>query len=108
MFARLVEAPPKPGKRNEIVAILVNELAPTLKKQPGFVDFVGLASDTNPDEGITLTFWATKDDAERFYGTQEFKSKILDRITPLVENMTIRSFNVEASTFHNISAVKAA
>jgi heme-degrading monooxygenase HmoA len=108
MFARLVEAPAKPGKRNEIVTILTNELAPTLKRQPGFVDFVGLASDTSPEEGITLTFWATKDDAERFYGTQEFKSKILDRITPLVEKMTIRTFNVEASTFHKVATAKAA
>jgi heme-degrading monooxygenase HmoA len=108
MFARLVEAPAKPGKKSEIVAILANELEPALKKQSGFVDFIGLASDTSPEEGITLTFWATKNDAERFYGTQEFKSKILDRITPLVENMTIRTFNVEVSTFHKVAAVKAA
>jgi heme-degrading monooxygenase HmoA len=107
MFARLVEATAKPGKRNEIKAILTNELEPALKKQKGFVDAVGLASDTRPEDGITLTFWATKEDAERFYGTTEYRSKF-DRITPLVENMTIRTFNVEASTFHKVTTVMAA
>ncbi len=106
MFARLVDAPAKPDKRNEIVSIVMGELLPVLKKQQGFVDFVGLTGDTSPD-GATLTFWATKDDAERFYATQEFKSKILDRITPLVEHMTIRTFNVEASTFHKVAAAAA-
>ena len=108
MFARLVDAPAKPGKRNEIVAILQRELQPALKKAPGFVDFVGLTSDTTPGEGITLTFWATKADAEKFYCTPEFKSKVLDPVMLLVEHMTVRTFNVEASTFHKIAAVMAA
>ena len=105
--ARLVEAPAKPGKRNEIVTIRKSELVPTLKKQHGFVDFVGLASDVQLEEGITLTFWTTKEGAEKFYGTADFKSSF-DRITPLVETMTIRTFTVKASTFHKITAAKAA
>ena len=108
MFARLVDAPAKPGKRNEIVAILQRELEPTLKKAPGFVDFVGLTSDTTPGEGITLTFWATKADAEKFYSTPEFRSKVLDPVMLLVEHMTIRTFNVETSTFHKVTAAKVA
>ena len=109
MFARLVEATAKPGKRNEIMTILASDLLPLLKKQQGFVDAVGLLGDTSPDEGVTLTFWTAKDDAEKFYATQEFKSKILDRITPLLlEGMKVRTFNVEASTFHKIAASKAA
>jgi len=54
-----------------------------------------------------LTFWTAKDDAEKFYATQEFKSK-MDRITPLLEDMKVRTFNVETSTFHKIAASKAA
>ena len=108
MFVRLVEATPKPGKRDEIIAIVASDLLPLLKKQQGFVDAVGLSGDTRPDEGVTLTFWTTKDDAEKFYATQEFKSKILDRITLLLEGMKVRTFNVETSTFHKIAASKAA
>ena len=108
MFVRLVEATAKLGKRNEITTILTSDLLPLLKKQQGFVDAVGLSGDTSPDDGVTLTFWITKDDAEKFYATQEFKSKILDRITPLLEGMKVRTFNVETSTFHKIAASKAA
>ena len=108
MFARLVEATAKPGKKDEIFTILTNDLLPLAKKQPGFVDGVGLISDANPNDGVTVSFWNTKDDAERFYGGQEFKTKIMDRITPLVEGMKIRTFNVETSTFHKIAVGKAA
>ncbi len=109
MFARMVEAPVKTGKRNEVMTILKNELVPLLRVQRGFVDFVGLASDTSPVDGITLAFWASKDDAEKFYGGQEYKTFLSSKITPLLEKMTIRTFNVEASTFHKIeAAVKAA
>ncbi len=108
MFARVVEAPAKPGKRQEIVTILTNDLQPALKRQPGFVDFVGLTRDISPEDGMTITFWTTRADADRFYNSQEFKSKILDRITPLVEHMAVRAFNVEASTFHKVAAVTAA
>jgi heme-degrading monooxygenase HmoA len=108
MFVRLVEATPKPDKRDEIIALVTSDLLPLLKKQQGFVDAVGLSGDTSPDEGVTLTFWTTKDDAEKFYATQEFKSKIMDRITPLLEGMKVRTFNVETSTFHKIAASKAA
>jgi heme-degrading monooxygenase HmoA len=108
MFARLVEATAKPGKRNEIMTILASDLLPLLKKQQGFVDAVGLFGDTSPNDGVTLTFWTAKDDAEKFYATQEFKSK-MDRITPLLlEGMKVRMFNVETSTFHKIAASKAA
>lgn len=43
----------KTGKKNEVMTILKNELAPLLRVQKGFVDFVGLASDTSPvDAGL--------------------------------------------------------
>jgi len=107
MFARLVEATAKPGKKDEIVTILTNELLPVLKRQPAFVDAIGLSGDTVPEEGATLVFWKTKNEAETFYKAPEF-TKIMDRITPLVERMNIRTFNVEISTTHKIAAAKAA
>ena len=107
MFARLIEATAKPGKKDEIVTILTNELLPVLKRQPAFVDVIGLSGDTAHDEGATLTFWKTKNEAETFYKTLEF-TKIMDRITPLVERMNIRTFNVDISTMHKIAAAKAA
>ncbi len=108
MFARIVEAPAKPGKRNEIMTLLAEELMPMLRTQSGFVDFVGLTSDMNPVDGMTIAFWATKADAERFYTNPEYKALMTERITPLLEQMTIRTFDVEASTFHKVVAAKVA
>jgi heme-degrading monooxygenase HmoA len=107
MFARLVEATAKPGKKDEIFTILTSDLLPLLKKQQAFVDAVGLSGDTSPDEGVELIFWTTKDDAETFYKTPEF-TKIMDRIKLLVSDMKVRTFSVETSTFHKIAASKAA
>ncbi len=107
MFARLADVPVKPGKRNEWVTMLTNEYQPLVKKQPGFIDFVGLTGDTDPVEGITLTFWTTKQEAERFYSSHEFKT-IMDRIRPLLQNMTVRTFDVEASTFRQVVAATVA
>ena len=107
MFARLVQATAKPGKKDEILTILTKEVAPLFQKQPGFVDAVGLTGDTAPSEGATLTFWKTKNDAETFYKTPEF-TKIFDRVKVLVERMDIHTFNVETSTIHKIAAGKAA
>ena len=107
MFARLIEVTAKPGKKDEIFTILANELLPVLKKQPAFVDTIGLSGDTALEEGATLTFWKTKNEAETFYKTPEF-TKIMDRIKSLVERMDIRTFNVEISTAHKIAAAKAA
>lgn len=108
MFARLIEGTAKPGKRDEISSILTNELLPVLKKQQGFVDAIGLLSDITPNEGATLMLWRTKVDAETFYKSAEY-IKIIERVTPLMmEQMSIRMFNVETSTFRNIAASKAA
>jgi len=108
MFARLIEAKAKPGKVNEIVTIFTNDVLPLLKKQSDFVDALGLTNDTTPDEGITVTLWKTKDDSEKFFNTNtEFKN-IFNRIRDLTDSMTIRTCNVETSTFHRIAAAKAA
>ncbi len=107
MFARLVQATAKPGKKDEVRTILANEVTPLLQQQPGFVDAVGLTGEPNPQEGATLTFWKTKSDAETFYKAPEF-TKLLARIQPLLEGMDIHTFNVETSTFHKIAAGKAA
>ncbi len=106
MFARVIDAPVKPGKNSELMTILANELHPLLKKQPGFVDYVWLTGEANSVEFITVTFWATKQEAERFYNSHEYTA-ITDRTKPLHEYMKIRAFNVEASSFHKVAAMTA-
>jgi hypothetical protein len=106
MVARVVERKAKPGRRAEILTILMNELLPLVQKQAAFVDAIGLSEYAHPDYAITLTFWTTREEAEKFYRMPEVRVK-LDRITPLVEHITVRTFNVEVSTFHKIAAMAA-
>lgn len=107
MFARLIEATAKPGKRDEINNLLRNELLPIVKKQQGFVDLIGLSGDASPDEGAGLSLWQTKSDAEKFFASTEYSS-VMDRVKPLVEVMKIHTFNVTISTFHKIAAASGA
>lgn len=103
MFARLLETTAKPGKREELIATVMKNLLPVIKKQRGFVGVIGHASDTSPDETAGLTFWETKNDAETFFNSAEF-TEILDGIKPLIANQKVRTFTVVASTFNEIAA----
>ncbi|HLW82874.1 MAG TPA: antibiotic biosynthesis monooxygenase [Candidatus Acidoferrales bacterium] len=103
MFARLVEATTKPGKRDEIEKMLRNDLLPVLKQQHGFVDMVGLSSDTTANEGGGLSLWETKDAAEAFFQSAQY-TNIMGRIKPMIEDMKVSTFNVTNSTFHKIAA----
>jgi heme-degrading monooxygenase HmoA len=105
MFVRVVEVKTKPGKAREACGMLHEKILSTLKAQPGFVDEVVLVSDA---EGIlALSFWKTKEDAER-YSHQDY-SKVSDLIQHLVHSKPrIHAYNVETSTCHKISKGEAA
>lgn len=107
MFTRIVECHVKPGKKDEFNNKLRNEVVPILQKQPGFVDVIGLISESNPERVVSLSFWKTKEDAERYH--REQYNRILDLIKPLVNrDPTIDTFTVGTSTIHRIAAGKAA
>jgi heme-degrading monooxygenase HmoA len=105
MFVRVVEVKTKPGKAREVCATLHDKVLSTLKAQAGFVDEVVLVSDT---EGIlALSFWKTKDDAERY--SHEDYSKVSEMIQHLVHSKPkVHAFDVETSTYHKIARGKVA
>lgn len=107
MFTRVVEVTSKPGKAREVSRTLNDKVLTILKSQPGFVDEILLISEQNPDQIFALSFWNTKEDADR-YNREQFA-----RVTDLIQNViqgapNVRTFNVETSTIHNIAAGKAA
>jgi heme-degrading monooxygenase HmoA len=105
MFVRVVEVKTKPGKAREVCDTLHEKVLSTLKAQTGFVDEVVLVSD---QEGIlALSFWQTKDDAER-YSRGEY-----DKVNKLIQHLVhskpkVHAFDLETSTFHHIAKGKAA
>ena len=50
-----------------------DKIVPILKKQPGFVDEIVLVSDADSNRVLALSFWKTREDAER-YQREQFKN----------------------------------
>ena len=107
MFTRIVECTVKPDKRDEIQQRLRNEILPLLQKQPGFVDEVGLASEHDPERMVAISFWKTREDAERYH--RDTFPRVQDIAKPYLKGpMKVETYNVEESTIHRIAAGKAA
>jgi heme-degrading monooxygenase HmoA len=107
MFTRVVEVNTKSGKAQELTTIINDRVLPILKKQVGFVDETVLASDTDPNRVLALSFWNSKEDAERYQREQYPAIHVM--IRQLLETEpVIRTFNVDTSTTHKIAATKAA
>jgi hypothetical protein len=105
MFVRVVEVKTKPGKAKEVCSTLHEKILSTLKAKAGFVDEIVLVSDA--DGILALSFWKTKEDAER-YSREEY-TKVSDLIQHLVHSKpTVHAFDVETSTCHKISKGVAA
>src|SRR3974390_2492701 len=100
MFVRVVEVKTKPGKAREVCSTLHEKVLSTLKAQTGFVDEIVLVSDA---EGIlALSFWKTKEDAERY--SHEDYAKVSELIQHLAHSKpTVHAFERETSTCHKIA-----
>lgn len=106
MFTRVVEITAEPGKARELSRIVNDKVMPILRSQTGFVDEVLLLSEEDPDQLLALSFWRTREDAEK-YNRDQFT-----RVTDLMQNLiegppNVRVFEVEQSTIHKITAKAA-
>ncbi len=108
MFTRHVQTTVKTEKIRDFSTVLRTEILPILTEQPGFVDLLTLISDTNTGECVSISFWKTKEDAERY--EREAYTTVLKKLKPLLATPTPRvtTFNVDTSTAHNIAAGMAA
>lgn len=107
MFTRTVEVIAKSGKAKELSNTINDKVLPILKKQAGFVDETVLVSDAEPNRVLAISFWNTKEDAERYL--REQYPAIHEMIRPLLDaEPVVRTFNVDSSTTHKIAATKAA
>jgi len=107
MFTRVVELTSKSGKAKELSKTITEKVVPILKKQTGFVDETVLVSDTESTRFLGLSFWNSKEDAER-YNREQFP-KIHEMFKHLLETEPlIRTFDVHSSTTHRIAPGKAA
>src|SRR5260370_2188263 len=99
MFTRTVEVTTKPGKAKELSNTINDKVLPILKKQTGFVDETVLASDTDPDRVLAISFWNTKEDAERYH--REQYPAIQEMLLPLpTAHPLLRTFTASHATTH--------
>src|SRR5260370_23509778 len=97
MFTRVVELTSKSGKAKELSKTITEKVLPILKKQTGFVDETVLVSDTESTRVLGLSFWNSKEDAERYH--REQYPKIQEMLKPLIETEpVVRTFDVHTST----------
>jgi heme-degrading monooxygenase HmoA len=107
MFTRVVELTSKPGKGKELSNTVNEQAVPILKKQSGFVDEIILNSDAEPDRVLALSFWKTKEDAERYH-REQYKN-IHESMRHLLQTEpNIRTFDVHTSTAQKIAVERAA
>ena len=107
MFTRVVEITSKSGKARELCNTIDDKVLPILRKQAGFVDEAVIVSDTEPNRILALSFWNTREDAQRWVDEQ------FDTVQKTVQHLletapVVRTFNVHTSTAHRVAAEKAA
>ena len=107
MFTRVVELVSKQGKARELSSTINDKIVPILKKQAGFEDEIVLVSDADSNRVLALSFWKTREDAER-YQREQYNS-VRETLQPVLEaEPVVRTFEVHTSTGHKIAAGKAA
>jgi heme-degrading monooxygenase HmoA len=107
MYTRVVEVTSKSAKARELCTIINDKVLPILKKQAGFVDETVLVSDTEPNRVLALSFWNTREDAQR-YEREQFDT-VQKTVQHLMEAApAVRTFDVHASTVHKVATEKAA
>ena len=107
MFTRVVEVTNKPGQAREHSRTIHDKAITILKSQPGFVDELVLISEENPDQILALSFWKSREDADKY--NREQYAKVTDLIQALCQGPPkVRTFNVDESTVHRIAAGMAA
>jgi heme-degrading monooxygenase HmoA len=107
MFTRVVEITAKSGKAKELTSLFHEKIVPILKKQAGFVDETLLVSDTDPHRFSAMSFWNSREDAER-YNRDQYPA-VHTMVRSLLESdPVVRTFNVDSSITHKIATVKAA
>ncbi len=106
MIARQIEVKIKPDRYNEFRTLLENEIMPMLKKQPGFLDCISLLSENNKNEGITISLWKTKADAENYHNREY--PRVQEMLRPfLASTPNFQYFTVEHTTFRKVDRVAA-
>ncbi len=100
MYVRQVSAHFKPAKFDMLNKRFEEDVIPLLKKQAGFRDELSIF-DRNKDEAITMSFWDTKQDAQKY--AREIYPAVHKKMEETLEDTPrIRSFEIANSTWYDV------
>jgi heme-degrading monooxygenase HmoA len=102
MYVRQVKAHYKPSKYDLLNQRFEKDVLPVLKKQSGFRDELSFF-DKGKDEAIAMSFWNTKQDADK-YASEVYPTIHKKMEDTLEDTPQIRSFEIANSTWYDIYA----
>jgi quinol monooxygenase YgiN len=107
MYSRVVSFTVLPDTCDVTREVIHQEIIPVLRKQPGLVDLLILQSSDEPNQFLVITFWETRDHAEHYH--RDVYSELIGLLKLHIDGKAdVRFFTVDTSTFHHISAGRAA
>lgn len=106
MFARKVEFDLMMIKKDEFLRKLRDEVLPILKKQPGFIDMLGLTNEIKVEKALVISFWESREHALAY--EKEVFPKIAAMLRPyLMTPFVVTSCVVERTISERILAAVA-
>ena len=92
-FARNVHYQVKSGREREFTVLFENELIPLLRKQPGFLESLTLAT---PRYVLGISIWDDRKSADRFSSTTY--QGVLEKMSPVIEGTPrVETYDVTSS-----------
>ncbi len=76
MIVRVNHVRFKKGQADKARAVAEKELVPLMKGIKGFVRWYALQASDNPDEGLSIGVWETKEDLERARGDSRYQAVV--------------------------------
>jgi len=107
MYTRIVECQAKKGRTDVLARKMHKEVLPALQSQPGFIDFVALTDDKDDERVVCLSFWNSKESAER--DQREHYDTIVQTLGAELDGKpTLETLEVAVSTAHRIASSNVA
>ncbi len=100
MFARVLRCKVKPGMWDDYERYYNEKVVPPTQKMKGFQERRLLRSLDNPDEGISICVWKTKEDLENYVRSIERRSIVVEAEKLFTGEYSVRDFEIKISTIH--------
>lgn len=100
MVARVLSCKVKPGMWDEYERYYNEKVVPPTQKMKGFRERRLLRSIDNPEEGVSISVWETREDLENYVRSIERQTIVREAEKLFAGGYSIRDFEIKISTVH--------